>query len=136
MSGERPFTLVLDDPAGNSFVESPSSAEHDPLLSLERYERSAAQAAAIGLLPPGDSEPDQAALRLPGLPEIAEDDVHHGAAPIGAAAAHRGLARCGAPLPQLVLLRFITYGGLTCHSDPLKGRINAWQGPLAIRMNK
>ena len=28
------------------------------------------------------------------LPEIAEDDVHHGHAPLGAAAAHRGLARC------------------------------------------
>ncbi len=30
------------------------------------------------------------------LPEIAEDDVHHGAAPVGAAAAHRGLAKCAA----------------------------------------
>ena len=28
------------------------------------------------------------------LPEIAEDDVYHGHAPLGAAAAHRGLARC------------------------------------------
>lgn len=28
------------------------------------------------------------------LPEIAEDDVYHGSAPVGAAAAHRGLAKC------------------------------------------
>ena len=96
VDGKRPFTLLLDDPAGNSYVECPagSTLGQDPLLTLERYERTAAQAAAIGLLPRGD-EPDQAmaAALQAGLPEIAEDDVHHGAAPVGAAAAHRGLAR-------------------------------------------
>ena len=96
MDGTRAFTLVLDDPAGNSYVESPAgtSLEKDPLLRLERYERSAAQTAAIGLLPRG-VEPELAAS-AGRLPEISEDDVYHGAAPLGAAAAHRGLARCGA----------------------------------------
>ena len=68
-----------------------TSLEKDPLLRLERYERSAEQTAAIGLLPRG-VEPDLAG-NAGGLPEIAEDDVYHGAAPQGAAAAHRGLAR-------------------------------------------
>ena len=56
VDGECPFTLLLDDPAGNSYVEGPagSTLEQDPLLTLERYERSAAQQAAIGLLPRGE----------------------------------------------------------------------------------
>ena len=43
--------------------------------------------------------------RSTALPEIAEDDVYHGAAPVGAAAAHRGLAKCAATAyPSHVLL--------------------------------
>lgn len=50
------------------------------------------QAVAVGLLPreAAASSQSQATAQLP---EIAEDDVYHGAAPVGAAAAHRGLAR-------------------------------------------
>ena len=44
------------------------------------------------------------------MPEIAEDDVYHGHAPLGAAAAHRGLARCltqpgSAKLQRAVILQ-------------------------------
>ena len=47
--GERAFTLVLDDPAGNSGVES--AGPSDPLVSVSYYERTPEQAAACGLKP-------------------------------------------------------------------------------------
>lgn len=88
--GDTSFTLVLDDPAGNSGIES--SGPGDPLLKVSYYERSREQAVAIGLLPPVE-DGDTAAVPTP-LPEgIAADDPHHGAAPVGAAAAHRAFAR-------------------------------------------
>ena len=54
MDGEDAFTLVLDDPSGNSYIESPGDTHdsRDPLLQLEHYERTPEQAAGIGLLPP------------------------------------------------------------------------------------
>ena len=54
VDGEEAFTLVLDDPSGNSYIESPGDTHgsKDPLLRLERYERTPEQAAGIGLLPP------------------------------------------------------------------------------------
>ncbi len=52
------------------------------------------QTEAIGLLPSPAAGPSGRGIGANGLPEIAEDDVHHGAAPVGAAAARRGLARC------------------------------------------
>lgn len=61
-ASERPFTLLLDDPAGNSYIEFLSSSEAlddlkftlgssealDPLLSLKRYIRSAEQNISLG----------------------------------------------------------------------------------------
>ena len=41
-AGEAAFTLVLDDPAGNSYVEAGAGA--DAALALERYERTPEQA--------------------------------------------------------------------------------------------
>lgn len=47
MDGSTGFTLVLDDPAGNSYIECTSGADvaagKDPLLKLERYERTPEQ---------------------------------------------------------------------------------------------
>ena len=44
-AGEAAFTLQLDDPAGNSYVEAGAAgADADPLLSLERFRRSREQA--------------------------------------------------------------------------------------------
>lgn len=56
VDGESTFTLVLDDPSGNSYIETPAETlEKDPLLQLEHYERTAEQAEGIGLLPPEPS---------------------------------------------------------------------------------
>lgn len=42
--------MQMDDPSGNSYVESPSgSPQGDPLLVVTHYERTRAQSQAIGL---------------------------------------------------------------------------------------
>ena len=49
---ERAFTLEVDDPSGNSFIESSSfSAEADDLLERSVYERSTHQTQDLGLVP-------------------------------------------------------------------------------------
>jgi len=37
VESELPFTMVVDDPSGNSFVENPSAPNRDPALTV-RYE--------------------------------------------------------------------------------------------------
>ena len=60
LTAQAPFTLVLDDPSGNSYIESettlptstsdeqPGSVVLDPHLSIERYQRTKEQADALG----------------------------------------------------------------------------------------
>lgn len=36
MESELPFTMVIDDPSGNSFVENPWAPNKDPALSVSR----------------------------------------------------------------------------------------------------
>jgi zinc finger protein len=46
MAGDRstlPFTLILDDPAGNSYVENPKAPSLDPRLRVTFYDRTATQ---------------------------------------------------------------------------------------------
>ena len=49
VAGQTEFTLVLDDPAGNSGVEA--AGPGDPLVRVEYYDRTPEQAAACGLKP-------------------------------------------------------------------------------------
>lgn len=46
-----PFDIVLDDPAGNSFIENLHAPSRDPQLTLETYFRSPTQDMALGLQP-------------------------------------------------------------------------------------
>ncbi|XP_067326949.1 zinc finger protein ZPR1 isoform X1 [Anolis sagrei] len=46
---ESPFTFILDDPSGNSFVENPRAPLRDEALVVTRYWRTAQQAAMLGL---------------------------------------------------------------------------------------
>lgn len=48
---QLPFTIVLDDPAGNSYIENPFAPETDPQLTIERYWRSTEQQELLGLQP-------------------------------------------------------------------------------------
>ena len=47
----EPFQLILDDPAGNSFIENPLAPLNDPNLKVERYIRTPNQDMALGLQP-------------------------------------------------------------------------------------
>ncbi|KAF2616572.1 hypothetical protein F2Q68_00039698 [Brassica cretica] len=83
---ESSFTFILDDPAGNSFIENPHAPSPDPYLHIKFYERTPEQQAALGYLsnssqtgqPERDHPPSAAA-------------IPHGA--IGAAAGHRAIAQ-------------------------------------------
>merc|ERR1712178_626198 len=43
LEGEMPATLVLDDPAGNSYIQNPNAPEDDPRLVSEKYTRTQEQ---------------------------------------------------------------------------------------------
>lgn len=47
----KEFVIILDDPAGNSFIENPHSPNVDPKLKREFYFRSATQDMSLGLQP-------------------------------------------------------------------------------------
>jgi zinc finger protein len=52
LSGEsEELTLVLDDPAGQSFIENPSAPNKDPQLKISYYDRTPEQNEALGLQP-------------------------------------------------------------------------------------
>lgn len=63
--GQQPFTLVMDDPSGNSYIET--TGDGDAALTVEQYERSVRQALAIGL-------PVQEELEENTLESVAEED--------------------------------------------------------------
>ncbi|KAK8940782.1 hypothetical protein KSP39_PZI009907 [Platanthera zijinensis] len=48
--GNASFSFILDDPAGNSFIENPCAPMQDPFLSIMFYERTPQQQAALGFL--------------------------------------------------------------------------------------
>jgi len=48
-SGGERFTLVLDDPAGNSYLQNVYAPDTDPELTIEEYERSEEQDDDLGL---------------------------------------------------------------------------------------
>ena len=51
-SGEiLPFTIQLDDPSGNSFIQNPFAPTKDPQLKVGHYRRSPEQDLALGLQP-------------------------------------------------------------------------------------
>ncbi|KAM5132387.1 zinc finger protein ZPR1 [Mantella aurantiaca] len=47
--GETPFTFVLDDPSGNSFVENPFAPHRDEDLTVTHYMRSKEQDSLLGI---------------------------------------------------------------------------------------
>ncbi|XP_029429190.1 zinc finger protein ZPR1 isoform X1 [Rhinatrema bivittatum] len=51
-----PFTFIIDDPSGNSFVENPSAPEKDEALHVAYYKRSLQQESMLGLEGTGNVE--------------------------------------------------------------------------------
>ncbi|QCD82861.1 zinc finger protein [Vigna unguiculata] len=49
-TGESAITFILDDPAGNSFIENPFAPSSDPSSTIKFYERTPEQQASLGYL--------------------------------------------------------------------------------------
>ncbi|KAB2062500.1 hypothetical protein ES319_A10G156400v1 [Gossypium barbadense] len=90
-TGESPFTFILDDPAGNSFIENPFAPSPDPSLSIKFYDRTPEQQALLGYL----VDPSQ--LNADAAMEETSNDVDqirrqpHGS--VGAAAGQKAIAQ-------------------------------------------
>ncbi|WZZ90460.1 hypothetical protein YC2023_119039 [Brassica napus] len=89
---ETPFTFILDDPAGNSFIENPHAPSPDPSLTIKFYDRTPEQQATLGYL----ADPSQAGQSQSegglGAPSAATTtSTPHGA--IGATGGHRAIAQ-------------------------------------------
>ncbi|XP_072515181.1 zinc finger protein ZPR1 [Salminus brasiliensis] len=52
---EEEFTLIIDDPSGNSFIENPCAPQKDQALSVSHYNRTPEQNASLGI---DGTEPD------------------------------------------------------------------------------
>jgi zinc finger protein len=48
---EREFTIAIDDPAGNSYIEDPNAPHRDPNLRCEEYEHTPNHEGLLGLQP-------------------------------------------------------------------------------------
>ncbi|KAL3886872.1 hypothetical protein ACJMK2_026833 [Sinanodonta woodiana] len=81
-----PFTMVLDDPSGNSFVENPMAPAKDPQLNVERYKRNEAQNEALGL----SNEEEEQMTDHDNKPFTAKDEV---------ATFQTNCPKCNAPCP-------------------------------------
>lgn len=49
MSAAKPFTLILDDPVSNSYLQNLYAPDADPNMTIEEYERSFEQNEELGL---------------------------------------------------------------------------------------
>ncbi|XP_078537990.1 zinc finger protein ZPR1 [Lissotriton helveticus] len=57
---DSPFTLIIDDPSGNSFVENPSFPQKDEAMTVTHYKRSTEQDTMLGLGPEDhEAEPEE-----------------------------------------------------------------------------
>ncbi|KAM2949222.1 hypothetical protein FF1_036139 [Malus domestica] len=83
-TADIPFTFILDDPAGNSFVENLFAPSPDPSLSIKFYERTPEQQTALGYVV------DAASTEAVSTSDQVQR-VPHGS--IGAAAGHRAIAQ-------------------------------------------
>lgn len=48
-NAERPFTLIVDDPLANSYVQNLYAPDPDPGMEIETYERTWQQNEELGL---------------------------------------------------------------------------------------
>ncbi|GAB1602888.1 zinc finger protein ZPR1-like, partial [Argonauta hians] len=62
---EQPFTLIIDDPSGNSFLENPHAPNKDVEMLVHNYKRSPRQNQFLGLQP---EEDDRSVIASAGIP--------------------------------------------------------------------
>ncbi|KAG8047503.1 hypothetical protein GUJ93_ZPchr0008g12870, partial [Zizania palustris] len=105
--GQAAFTFVLDDPAGNSFIENPNAPSSDPLLSVRFYERTREQQAALGFLvePPTEEhgEPVHHASTVEANSDVSQKEPHGS---VGAVAGRRAIAQGNSDEVTAALCRY------------------------------
>uniref|UniRef100_A0A803PK65 Zinc finger ZPR1-type domain-containing protein n=1 Tax=Cannabis sativa TaxID=3483 RepID=A0A803PK65_CANSA len=106
-TGASPFTFILDDPAGNSFIENPHAPSHDPALSIKFYERTPEQQTLLGYL----VGPSQTVDNIDGASTEEQNGGStqvqrepHGS--VGAAAGHRAIAQSNSAEMAEALFRY------------------------------
>ncbi|KAI9032730.1 ZPR1 zinc-finger domain-containing protein [Phycomyces nitens] len=60
--GQEKFTLIIDDPSGNSYIENKCLPAQDPQLKIKSYTRSPEQTEQLGLQPEQPANPTDAAM--------------------------------------------------------------------------
>uniref|UniRef100_A0A7N0V9F2 Zinc finger ZPR1-type domain-containing protein n=1 Tax=Kalanchoe fedtschenkoi TaxID=63787 RepID=A0A7N0V9F2_KALFE len=95
-AGESSFTFILDDPAGNSFIENPYAPSSDPSLTIKFYERTPEQQVLLGYL--ADSSHPGEATRQD------QTNLPHGS--VGAFAGHRAIAESNSSEIADAILRY------------------------------
>lgn len=87
------FTFILDDPAGNSFIENPFAPSPDPSLTIKFYERTPEQQASLGYIvdpsQPGEAG-DVASFNTDNGPGQIQSEPHGS---VGARAGRRAIAQ-------------------------------------------
>ncbi|CAL8149160.1 unnamed protein product [Prunus armeniaca] len=92
-TADSSFTFILDDPAGNSFVENLFAPSPDPSLSIKFYERTSEQQSTLGYVVESSqtgSVRDAASTEAVGTSDHVQRGPHGS---IGAAAGHRAIAQ-------------------------------------------
>ncbi|GAB2224578.1 hypothetical protein Drorol1_Dr00005340 [Drosera rotundifolia] len=103
-TAESSFTFILDDPAGNSFIENPLAPSPDPSLTIVFYERSPEQQAALGYLAQSSLLDDTNKVEIAnGLCKTTKREPH-GA--IGAKAGNRAIAQANSAEIADALFRY------------------------------
>ncbi|GMH09459.1 hypothetical protein Nepgr_011300 [Nepenthes gracilis] len=101
------FTFILDDPAGNSFIENPLAPSRDPSLATRFYERSPEQQASLGYL--ADSS-QSAESHEEATTRAVNGITHHvnreSLESIGAKAGHRAIAQANSIEISEALFRY------------------------------
>ncbi|OMP06552.1 Zinc finger, ZPR1-type [Corchorus olitorius] len=106
-TGELPFTFILDDPAGNSFIENPFAPSPDPSLSIKFYDRTPEQQASLGYLVDSSQVVESSSGASMGETSNTVDQVRrqpHGS--VGAVAGQRAIAQSNSAEIAEALFRY------------------------------
>ncbi|KAF9994163.1 nucleolar zinc-finger protein [Entomortierella chlamydospora] len=77
IENKAPFTIILDDPAGNSYIESLDAPKLDDKLELSVYMRTRAQERAMGLSVPDEDEAEKTEEAAAPVPMPRDQQIEH-----------------------------------------------------------
>ncbi|KAJ1443265.1 Zinc finger, ZPR1-type [Sesbania bispinosa] len=106
-TGESSFMFILDDPAGNSFIENQFAPSSDPYLTIKFYERTPEQQTSLGYLV-DSTQIEGTTDEVPeGGEAVAANQMRgepHGS--VGAAAGHQAIAQSNSAEIAEALFRY------------------------------